>query len=227
MNPQFYKDSDGLFRCPEFDRWRWLRHGFGTRDSVPYYAAHTVTTLRQIHSNLVFDAHDLEDRSREGDALITHQPGKRIGVRTADCVPIIMVDPVTRSAAAIHAGWRGTVARIAARAVDALAWKFSADAANLSIALGPSIRVCCYEVGADVAAQFRSILPESTESDGPRNIDLIEANRRVIIDAGVPAKHIYDSGLCTFCMPQEFFSYRRDPNDPGRLLSFVEITTES
>jgi len=78
-----------------------------------------------------------------------------------------------------------------------------------------------------VAAQFRSILPESTESDGPRNIDLIEANRRIIIDAGVPAKNIYDSGLCTFCMPEEFFSYRRDPNDPGRLLSFVEITTES
>lgn len=225
MNSQFYKTSESLFRCEAFEQWPWLKHGFGTRHSEAYYAVHPVVTLRQTHSNLVRAARGIRDRACEGDALITDEPAKRIGVRTADCVPILLVDPVTHSVAAVHAGWRGTVADIAGRAVHSLAGEFGARAHNIHVALGPSIRVCCYEVGQEVASQFGSILPGvSYALDGPLKIDLIEANRRILVRAGIPAEQIYDSGLCTYCMPQEFFSYRREPHNPGRLLSFIQIT---
>lgn len=223
MSVPFFKDSDGLFRCPRFEQFAWLRHGFGTRHSAEYYAQHPATTLRQIHSDVVVDAHGLEDRTREGDALISADTAKRIGVRTADCVPILIVDPATRSVAAVHAGWRGTVAGIAERTAESLAKTFSARVGDLRVAFGPSIRSCCYEVGPEVAAQFTVILGESTVTDGRRHIDLIEANRRILIRAGLKAEHIFDSGLCTFCLQEEFFSYRRQPQDFGRMLSFIEI----
>jgi polyphenol oxidase len=223
LSVPFFKDSDGLFRCPEFEQFAWLRHGFGTRHSTQYYEEHPVTTLRQIHSDVVVDAHRLEDRTREGDALISADTAKRIGVRTADCVPILMVDPGTRSVAAAHAGWRGTVARIAERTAESLANRFGARAGDLRVAFGPSIRACSYEVGPEVAAQFSVILGESTVTDGRRHIDLVEANRRILIGAGLKPEHIFDSGLCTFCLREEFFSYRRQPQESGRMLSFIEI----
>jgi polyphenol oxidase len=223
LSVPFFKDSDGLFRCPEFERFARLRHGFGTRDAASYYAEHPVTTLRQIHSDIVVDAHHLEDRAREGDSLVSADSGKRIGVRTADCVPILMADPATRSVAAVHAGWRGTVAGIAERTAECLVKTFGAGRSDLHVAFGPSIRSCCYEVGPEVASQFDGILDESTETGARRHIDLVEANRRMLIQAGIRAEQIFDSGLCTFCLPEEFFSYRRQPQDPGRMLSFIEI----
>ena len=226
MSIPFFKDSDGLFRCPELERFAWLRHGFGTRQAAEYDAKHRVTTLRQIHSDVVVDAHDLEDRTREGDALISAETAKRIGVRTADCVPILIVDPATRSVAAVHAGWRGTVASIAERTVESLAEKFGARASDLYAAFGPSIRACCYEVGTEVACRFGAILGESTDTERRPHIDLIEANRRILIQAGLTSEHIFDSGLCTFCLSEEFFSYRRQPEDSGRMLSFVEIVND-
>ncbi len=135
-----------------------------------------------------------------------------------------MVDPVTRSVAAIHAGLRGTVALIAGRAVEKLTHDFGSRPADLHVAFGPAIRVCCYEVGPEVLAQFVSIFPEmqaaSELKPNPErfgHLDLVEANRRVLLSAGVPGGNIYDSGLCTFCVPEEFYSYRREPKEPGRL----------
>lgn len=223
MSVPFFKDSDGLFRCPEFDRFAWLRHGFGTRHSARYHDEHRVTTLRQIHSDIVVDAHCLEDRTREGDALISADIAKRIGVRTADCVPILIADPATRSVAVVHAGWRGTVAGIAQRTAECLVKSFGGRPSDLHVAFGPCIRSCCYEVGPEVASQFAAILGESTETGGRRRIDLVQANRRMLIHAGLQAEQIFDSGLCTFCLPEEFFSYRRQPQDSGRMLSSIEI----
>src|SRR3954470_22609042 len=106
----FSRDSDGVYRCAAFWQFDWAEHGFSTR-----HAANPVpglTTLKQIHSASVFDAEGLADRQCEGDALIANAPYKWIGVRTADCVPLLYVDPGKRAVAAVHAGWRGTVASI-------------------------------------------------------------------------------------------------------------------
>jgi hypothetical protein len=220
----FRKDNSGIFRCIPFEAFDWLEHGFSTRHASEFLASHPAITLRQVHSAQVWNAHGLADRCREGDALISSEPAERIGVRTADCVPILMMDPNTRSIAAVHAGWRGTVAKIALRSVEGLQTGFRVNPANLRVAIGPCIRKCCYEVGSDVACQFQEFFPEWAEHGqtlSRKRIDLAEANRRILLATGVSAAHIYDSGLCTFCQATDFFSYRREPEDPGRMISFI------
>jgi polyphenol oxidase len=218
--PQFAKRGE-LYRCLSFEEFRWLEHGFSTRKmSLPA----SITTLRQIHSANVLNVRGLDDRAAEGDALVSNELRKRIGVRTADCVPILMADPATHAVAAIHAGWRGTAAAIARRTLDELAAEFGTKPDDVHAAIGPAIRVCCYEVGAEVALQFRHLFPEwqywAVDEDRWR-LDLIEANRRILAAAGVPSDQIHDCGLCTRCCAPEFHSFRRDPTDPGRMVSFI------
>lgn len=220
----FRKDSSGIYRCIPFEALGWIEHGFSTRDASEFLTNHPALTLRQVHSAEVWNAHGLTDRCQPGDALISNELGKRIGVRTADCVPILMADASSHSIAAVHAGWRGTAAKIALRAVDRLRAEFGANPADLRVAIGPCIRACCYEVGSDVARQFHEFFPEwpfATETLPRKRIDLGESNRRILLSAGVSAAHIYDSGLCTFCQALDFFSYRREPEDPGRLIAFI------
>jgi polyphenol oxidase len=220
----FRKDSAGIYRCIPFEALGWIEHGFSTRDASECLASHPPITLRQVHSAEVWNAHGLTDRCQPGDALISNELAKRIGVRTADCVPILIADAGLRSVAAVHAGWRGTAAKIALRTVERLRAEFGANPADLRVAIGPCIRECCYEVGNDVARQFHEFFPEwpsGTETLIPKRIDLAESNRRILLSAGVSADHIYDSGLCTFCQALDFFSYRREPQDPGRLVAFI------
>jgi YfiH family protein len=180
-------------------------------------------TLRQIHSDQVWNAHALLNRQVEGDALVTSDPGCAIGVRTADCVPILLLDAGRRAVAVIHAGWRGTAAAIAARAVEKMQLDFGSRPVDIHAALGPCIRECCYEVGPEVAANFSTLFPEWPATNGRRHLDLPEANRRHLTAAGVPAGQIFDSGLCTFCLPEQFFSYRREPQNPGRMISAIRL----
>jgi hypothetical protein len=178
-------------------------------------------TLRQVHSAEVWNAHPLEDRQNEGDALVTDDLARRIGVRTADCVPILLLDAGKRAVAAVHAGWRGTVGGIVTRAIQKMHADFGTEARDVRVALGPCVRECCYQVGAEVATEFSSIFPEWPPAAGKKNINLVEANCRLLIAAGVPAEQIFDSGLCTSCLPEFFFSYRREPQNPGRMLSVI------
>jgi YfiH family protein len=169
------------------------------------------------------DAAGVRDREQEGDALITDKAGLSIGVRTADCVPLLMLDGNKRAIAAVHAGWRGTAAEIAKRAVEQFASAFGSAPADLFAAVGPCIRECCYEVGEEVALQFSKQFPEWGEEDrANRNLDLVQANRRQLIAVGVPAHQIFDSGLCTACISTQFFSYRREPDNPGRMVSAIK-----
>jgi YfiH family protein len=220
----FRKDSSGIYRCIPFEAFDWIEHGFSTRHASEFLASHPAMTLRQVHSAEVWNAHGLTDRCHQGDALISNELAKRIGVRTADCVPILMADERSRSVAAVHAGWRGTAAKIVLHTVERLRSEFGANPADLRVAIGPCIQKCCYEVGNDVARQFHAFFPEwlsGTETLSHQQIDLAESNRRIPLSGGVLAAHIYDSGLCTFCQAPDFFSYRREPEDPGRLLSFI------
>ncbi len=132
-----------------------------------------------------------------------------------------MLDTTKRAVAAVHAGWRGTVAAIVARTIEKMHNDFGTQPADIRAAIGPCIRECCYEVGPEVASQFSPIFPEWPPVTGKQHLDLVEANRRHLTAAGVLSPHIFDSGLCTACLPEYFFSYRREPQNPGRQLSVI------
>ncbi|HVV45434.1 MAG TPA: polyphenol oxidase family protein, partial [Bryobacteraceae bacterium] len=143
-------------QAPNFVDLPWLDHGFGLRDS-----AHPpdIVTLKQIHSGIVRDAAEIRP-GQEGDAILSIATGIRIGVKTADCVPILLVDAETRAVAAIHAGWRGTAANIVQAAINEMTTRWKTAPENLRAAIGPSIGVCCYEVGPEVARQFGTWMPK-------------------------------------------------------------------
>ena len=197
----------------------WQKHGFGSRHATPT----ADVTLRQIHSDRVVRAEGLRDRQEEGDALVTNQPGLVIGIRTADCVPILLLDPKTRAVAAIHAGWRGTASGIVVRTIDKLQAEYASAPRDLFATIGPAIRPCCYEVSADVADRFRTQFPEwgARKNDGKQMLDLPEANRRQLVAAGLSPDQLFDSGLCTHCLPDQLFSYRREPENPSRMLAVI------
>jgi hypothetical protein len=211
----FYLDSRHVYRVTELDSIEWLEHGFGTRLSdIPARFPH-LAALQQAHSAACVAAEGRAGVLGKGDALLENTPGAVVAVKTADCIPILLVDQRTRAVAAVHAGWRGTVARIAEAAVEAMRDRFGSAPADLHAAIGPGIGKCCYEVGPEVAARFGE--------RGRAHIDLAEANRRQLIAAGVTARRIHASNLCTMCRPEEFHSFRRDREAAGRLYSFAGI----
>ena len=212
----FYKDSQNIYRVQALDAFDWLVHGFGTRWSNSFGSCGNLATLHQIHSDIVIDAGGRSGLLGDGDALIENTPGRLIAVKTADCIPILVVDPRRHAVAAVHAGWRGTVQRIAARAVQDLQKRFSSLPEDLLVAIGPGIGKCCYEVGPEVAAQFGEF------ADSHRHVDLSSANRSQVADSGVPREHIYAADLCTRCV-SDFHSFRRDKQQAGRMLSVVGI----
>lgn len=184
-----------------------LVHGFGQRDSI---YPEGVRTAKQIHSGIVQDAAgDLG----EGDALVSKQPGVLAGVRTADCVPILIADPSTRQVAAIHAGWRGTALGISPLTLRNMVDRWHTDLRNLRAAIGPAIGVCCYEVGPEVARRF------GVETNGPVRLDLPGINEMQLRNAGI--SNIWKSPDCTFCIPASYYSYRREREKAGRMLSFI------
>ena len=217
VNGSFRLGLDGIYRCDEFQEFVWQAHGFGTRQANPP----ADITLRQIHSDRVLNAQVLRDRESQGDALVTDEIGKSIGVRTADCVAILLLDCHKRAVAAVHAGWRGTAAQIVERTLESMRDNFRSRPEDVYAAIGPCIRGCCYEVGADVEARFKSLFPEWKPGTGKRKLDLAEANRRQMRGAGVNPDRIFDSGLCTTCQSAHFFSYRRESENSGRMVASI------
>lgn len=211
----FYKDSHQVYRAPEFDSFEWLAHGFGgSAVDIPAIFPN-LATLKQVHSSSCIAAEGRAGALGQGDALLENTPGAVVAVKTADCIPILLVDERRRAVAAVHAGWRGTAAGIAQRAVEAMASRFGSTAGDLHAAIGPGIGKCCYEVGPEVAAHFGE--------RGRAHIDLADANRRQLMEAGVAPARIYASNLCTMCLPAEFHSYRRDKEAAGRQYSFAGV----
>ena len=217
MNHSFRLGPDGIYRCDGLQQFVWQKHGFGTRLGNPPIDI----SLRQVHSDRVVNAAVSKDREREGDALITQETGKCIGVRTADCVPILLVDAKNRAVAAVHAGWRGTASGIVKNAIHTMHEDFSTNAEDVYAALGPSIGGCCYEVGPEVADRFAEFFPGWQESSSKRKLNLAEANRRQLEGAGVRSERIFDCCLCTTCDPAQFFSFRREPENPGRMIASI------
>lgn len=213
----FYRDPQNVYRAAPLDRFAWLEHGFGTRHSAgqPFGLSTKLATLHQIHSDICVAAHGRTGLLGDGDALLENTPGYLVAVKTADCLPILLMDEEHRAVAAVHAGWRGTVQRIVRHAISRMLDEFGTEPTHVHAAIGPGIGKCCYEVGPEVAAEFGET--------GKCHIDLQEANRRQLIEAGVPSLQIYSAGLCTKCGAADFHSYRRDREHSGRMLSAIGV----
>jgi len=221
--PASVRKEASVYRIAAFDGLVWLEHGFGTRNTDGWPDMSRLAWLRQIHSDIVRIARQTAGCVGEGDALVTDTPGLLLAVRTADCLPILIADERRRAVAAIHAGWRGTASGIARRTVEALCGNFGSQPEDLLVAIGPGIGACCYEVGPEVAERFRRLLPELDRVRDDIRLDLVEANRRELIAAGVPAGRISAVGLCTRCCSEEFHSHRREPWGRGRMWSVIGI----
>jgi YfiH family protein len=211
----FYRGPDLIYRVRQLDTFPWLVHGFGTRLADIPAQFTQLATLKQIHSSSCVAAEGRSGILGEGDALLENAPGGVVAIKTADCIPVLLIDERRRAVAAVHAGWRGTTGRIAVRAMEAMGQRFGTRAQDIHAAIGPGIGKCCYAVGAEVAAQFGE--------QGRAHIDLAAANRRQLEEIGVTASRIYASNLCTMCGSEEFHSFRRDKDAAGRMYSFAGI----
>jgi YfiH family protein len=218
----FYKDAQDIYRVRPLEAFDWLVHGFGTRWSDTFGKCRNLATLHQIHSSAVVDAGGRFGCLGEGDALVTNAPGALVAVKTADCIPILIVDARTHSVAAVHAGWRGTVKKIAAQAIAEMEKKFDSRVEDLHAAVGPGIGKCCYEVGPQVAAQFHPCDYSLRNCTHTVHLDLAASNRRQLEACGLTPDRIYVAGLCTKCNA-EFHSYRRDKEQAGRMFSVAGI----
>jgi YfiH family protein len=199
-------------------------------------------TLRQIHSNRSVVANNTlaelaaasvagTTQAHEADGLITSQPGALIGIQTADCIPVLVADPTKCVVGAFHAGWRGTVRRIVELGVARMRVEFGSDPAEMIAAIGPGIGACCYTVGSEVRNEFGEQFTDAAElfatqsSDGREELrlDLIEANRRQLLDAGLSEKNITVVGECTACAPEWFYSHRASGGHAGRMMAVIGI----
>ena len=186
-----------------------IEHGFGTRYSGLTQDA--MASLKQIHSDLVLVADRPTGVIGEADALVLVEPGVTVSIRTADCLPILLADTRTGAIAAVHAGWRGTAASIGVKALERMRTEYCTRPEDVVAAIGPGIGKCCYQVGAEVARQFGE--PQAGK------IDLAAYNRRQLEQAGVVQIDVVSP--CTYCEGEKFYSYRREGERAGRMISFI------
>jgi purine-nucleoside/S-methyl-5'-thioadenosine phosphorylase / adenosine deaminase len=242
--------ADGVLRWKPWQQLPWLVHGFSTRAAGDFSALDRdrihwsgeefpLAMLRQIHSDKLYviaTAHESAAPALpEGDGLLASNAGVLVGVRTADCLPLLLVDRRSRAVAAVHAGWRGSAQKIAAKAVEKLTREMGARPEDLEAVIGPGIGVCCYEVGEEVAGQFdgQFAVRFASQFDGAEAereerlyLDLAAANRAQLVEAGVPASQIHLSGMCTQCLADQFYSYRREGDKAGRMLAVVGVRAD-
>jgi YfiH family protein len=182
-----------------------------------------LATVHQVHGNACVRANGkgaLLLAAIDADALVASEPGRAVGVYTADCVPILFSDGEGRVAAA-HAGWRGTVADVVGATVEQLIAE-GARREEIHAALGPSIGPCCFEVGEEVAAQFAAIEGAVIRKSGAKpHVDLWRANSHFLVAAGLKVDQLDVSPPCTMCDRERFFSFRRDGAHIGQMLSFI------
>lgn len=180
----------------------------------------TLHTVRQVHGDRVVEAGGPEG---EADGVWTERPEHWVGVGTADCVPVLLVDPDGQRVAAVHSGWKGTEARIVARAVEAFQARGS-RVGRLLAAVGPCIQRCCYEVSEELAGRFTSGFGPHVVGREPGarpHLDLSLAVRETLLGAGLLAERVDVLQACTACDARRFFSHRRDAGRTGRHLNFV------
>jgi hypothetical protein len=227
----------------------------------------TLAALRQVHSAVIYQVlHEASgslgyrfcgNRMPEpsgvaqppGDALICNEAGILLSVRTADCLPVLLVDPQRRAVAAVHAGWRGALARLVEKAVGEMRRVYGSEARSLLAVMGPSIRACCYEIGQEVAEAFQAGFPRphkffrkvSGHSEPPPlnalnlrgtprrapttsfHLDLVAVARHQLLTAGLVPRNLAAVDFCTACRTDLFYSYRKEGSQTGRMMAVIGI----
>ncbi len=223
-------DGIRVVRCRLLDECERFGHGFSTRDrggaesagpvlSAAGLAGRELRMLRQVHgSRLASPGAGYALQEADGFLLDADRSMAVAGIRTADCVPVLLVNPVSGHGAAIHSGWRGTAAGIVPLAVAVLSG-WGGRPGDLTAALGPAIGGCCYRVGPEVVRAMGSA--GIVAQPGPVRIDLRQAIRLQLEAAGVPAFRISTAPWCTFCEESLYFSWRRESGTAGRMLSVL------
>ncbi len=181
----------------------------------------SIAAAEQVHGNNI-ETVRAPGLSHETDGLVTRERGLLLVISVADCVPILMFDRKTKVAAAVHAGWRGTVESIAAGAVEFLMSEYGSRPEDLVTFIGPSAGVCCYEVGNEVAGKFSDEFIAPGRAPGKFKVDLKSANAAQLIARGVTKDNIEVSEYCTICS-SEFHSFRRDGDLSGRMLAVIGL----
>lgn len=206
-----------------------VRHGFAPRDQTVAAGFHLVRA-RQVHGATILDVGAGSPcTAGEADGLISSAPGVAVAIATADCVPILLVAPGRRVVAAVHAGWRGTLAGITGEALSRLAVTYDVPAAALQAALGPSIDGCCFEVEREIAARFADRIGSAVWGfwrdgrPGKGTLDLRGVNRHLLLEAGLRPEAIQQVGPCTACGGGPFASYRKQGPGTGRQLSWIGL----
>ena len=208
--------------------------------------------LKQVHSGIIHRVDGPTENPLAGDGLITDVPELLIGIKTADCIPVLVVDPKKRAVGAFHAGWRGTVARIVEKGIGEMRKHYGTNPKDVLAAIGPGIHDCCYTVSEDLVHAFDSqfayaqeLFHEEYDFESLHNkypmlflnqrapghgepatkiqLDLVEANRRQLLDAGVREGNIYAFDDCTSCDTKRFFSHRAEFSKTGRMLAAIGI----
>lgn len=237
----------GFFVCPELDNV--VTHGFGTRYSsmgmnrpieeiqrqkqefceALHLDSRTLFSMKQIHSDqvLVINEANIKTINPEADAVLTDSPNLSLAILTADCLPILIYEKEKRIVGAIHAGWKGTSMGILSKALTILETQLGGLAKDCMVLFGPSLRPCCFEIQKDVVKIFQERLlfrPEIIKRvDDKWLFDLLLANYFQAIEKGIPEKNIWALELCTFCQPGWFYSYRRDKEQLGRMISIISL----
>jgi YfiH family protein len=212
----------------------------------------TLVPLSQIHSDIIRVIDRAPEVLSKGDGLITNTPGLLLAVQTADCVPVLVVDEEQRTVGAFHAGWRGTVKRIVEKGIGTMRMRFDCDPATMQAVIGPCIHQCCYSVGDEVVEEFESqfaygrelfrdvydkdpikerypLLFLTARAPGHFNInssshlDLVEANRRQLLDAGLAEDNIHLVSECTSCNKDYLWSHRGDSGFTGRMMAVIGV----
>lgn len=184
---------------------------------------------RQTHTNCIAEIVEIpKSEIKETDALVTNKTGICLCVQTADCVPILLYDPINGVIAAIHAGWRGTVKKIAETAVQKMVVQYNSIPENIIAAIGPSISPDIYEVGDEVVAAVRDSIPNpelilNKKNSGKFHVNLWEANRQILLSNGLQAKKIEIQGECSFKQNNKYFSARKDGIETGRMVSGIML----
>jgi YfiH family protein len=240
-------DRNGVkwLSIPELDKIDFIRHSFiikqrdsgvETNGALKEIAARIlnlekaqVATINQTHSDAVF-VHNADNRATDegADAHITDRQGVALGIVTADCVPVLLIDRKKRIVAAVHAGWRGTAKKIVQKTVEKMSDYFGSKSEDLTAGIGPSIGQCCYEVDEKVIEPMKKGFDylnrfSAQKKENKWHIDLQMINREQLIETGLMPDNINIVNLCTSCHSDLFYSYRRDGAGTGRMMAVVMI----
>jgi polyphenol oxidase len=220
------------FSVSQGDSRENVRRNFATLGAHLNLDPGNILTCRQVHGDRAIIVDSPPSALLEADAVLTPAQGLFPAIKTADCLPILLLDPVRRIAGAIHAGWRGTVLRIVKKVLDIMSRNFGSQPGDLIAALGPAIGPCCYEVDDAVLTPFRQAVPRpdrfirvhvsrKSGSGQTPHLDLTATNRWELISAGVLESNLHTVNLCTCCRRDVLFSHRRDGFRSGRHVALV------